>query len=183
MNVSGGHTPNRAILTERKTEQLLVIAADRSRARLFHISENENNLVEIIDLINSSARTPDNELERDRQGRGMRGTTHGRHGRRVTFGKSSSKRYLSIDHFATEICATAAVHAKNTKIKQCYVIASPEFMGVLRPNLQQMQTGISITEILKNVTQRSAPIIRSYLPKELWPRYVDGVKISPIGSD
>ncbi|MGH8372778.1 MAG: host attachment protein [Gammaproteobacteria bacterium] len=181
MSVSGEHTSNKATLTERKTEQLLVIAADRSRARLFQISENESDLVEVIDLINSSARTPDNELERDRQGRGMRGTTHGRHGRRVTFGESGSKRYLSINHFATEICATAAAHVKNIKIKQCYVIASPEFMGVLRPNFQQMQTGISITEILKNVTRRNASTIRSYLPKELWPRYVDGVKISPIG--
>lgn len=157
---------------------ILVIVADRSRARLFHIVKNEDTLVEIMDLVNSEARSSESDLVRDRQGRGLYGGVPGTHGRRATFGKAGSKRYQSVEHFAAQICQATTAHARNATVQQIYVIASPELMGMIRPHLRSLSGQIPVTEIIKNMTQQDKAIIRSYLPKALWPRRISGVALS-----
>lgn len=165
-------------LQDRTPAEILVLVADRSRARLFRIPENEDALVEIMDFVNSEARSPENELVRDRQGRGLYGGVRGRQGRRATFGKSGAKRYLNAEHFATQICEAAAEHARSAAVQHIYVITSPEFMGMIRPHLQTLGSQIQIGEIIKNITRQDNATIRGYLPKALWPRRVAGVALT-----
>lgn len=178
MSTTGETVSGNSPLPGEPTAEILVLVADRSRARLFHIVENENALVEIMDFVNSEARAPENELVRDRQGRGLYGGVRGRQGRRATFGKSGSKRYLSAEHFAAQICEAAANHARNAVVQQLYVIASPDFMGMIRPHLQILSSQTPVGEIPKNITRQDNATIRSYLPKTLWPRRVEGVSLS-----
>lgn len=178
MSAPGETVAGNSHLPGEPATEILVLVADRSRARLFRVSENENALVEIMDLVNSEARATENELVRDRQGRGLYGGVRGRQARRATFGKSGSKRYLSAEHFAARICEAAANHARNAVVQQLYVIASPDLMGMIRPHLQILSSQIPVGEIPKNITRQDIATIRSYLPKTLWPRRVEGVALS-----
>lgn len=173
---------NRSPLTDppiHRIEEIAVLVADRSRARLFHIIEDSNELQEIRDLINSDARMAENQLVSDRQGRAAYGGLYGRRGRRTTFGKSGTKRYLTTEHFASAICDSISEYLSTGKIsiRQFYVIASPELMGALRPYLQKLAGNATLVEIPKNITRQDTSTIRSYLPERLWPRRVAGITL------
>ena len=159
--------------------EISVVVADRSRARLFHILENSDELLELDDLVNSDARMAENELVSDRQGRGLYGGLFGRRGRRTTFGKSGSKRPISAENFASTIYDLINGHMKsrNNSVTQIVVIASPEFMGALLPYLRKLASRVPVREIMKNITRQDIATIRGYLPERLWPRRVSGITL------
>ena len=160
-------------------QEIAVVVADRSRARMFHIIENSNDLMELRDLINPDARANENDLVSDRQGRGIYGGLYGRRGRRATFGKSGSKRYWSAEHFASTIYDSLMdyMNTGNISVTQIYVIASPGFMGSLRPLLRKLAVRTPVREIMKNITREDTSTIREYLPARLWPRRVSGITL------
>lgn len=161
----------------RQEETILVLVADKGRARLFRIPEGEDDLLELKDFVNADARMPESMQVRDRQGRGTYGGLQGGHGRRATFGKSGSRRYLSSDHFASEICAEMTGYLKDTPVKHIYLIAGPRLMGTIRPHLHDIGGQFRITEIIKDITRLDVRTIRSYLPKTLWKRRIGGVML------
>jgi protein required for attachment to host cells len=175
--IQGAPVATTAMHREDEHPRILVLVADRSRARLFRILENQDALDEIMDLVNVDARASECELVSDRQGRGMYHGVRGRYGRRTKFGKSGSKRYWSVDRFAADLSQTLTNYTSGLAIQRIFVIANPELMGILRLHLNNLRTHIPIDEIQKNITRQDIRSIRTYLPAELWPRRVAGVEL------
>ncbi|HET7650572.1 MAG TPA: host attachment protein [Gammaproteobacteria bacterium] len=179
MNVLIQGTPvaTAAMLRDAEHPRILVLVADRSRARLFRILENQDTLEEIMDLVNVDARSAERELVSDRQGRGMYHGVRGRYGRRTKFGKSGPKRHWSVDRFAADISQTLTNYTSDLPIRRIFVIANPELIGILRLHLNDLRIRVPIDEISKNITRQDIRSIRAYLPDELWPRRVAGVEL------
>lgn len=175
--IQGAPVMTAAVHSNDEHPRILVLVADRSRARLFRILENQETLDEILDLVNVDARSAESELVSDRQGRGMYRSVRGRYGRRTKFGKSGSKRHWSVDRFAADISQTLTNYTSGLLIQRIFVIANPELIGILRLHLNNLRTHVPIDEISKNITRQDTRSIRAYLPDELWPRRVAGVEL------
>lgn len=162
---------SRTVLTvgsqEKSKREILVVVANRSRARLFCVGETEEKLFEMDDLVNFDVRLPESELVTDRQGR----TVNGSNGRHTALGRSGARRYLSARRFAVQVCGAITTHCTNESVHHpVYLIADPEFLGILRPQLHRILPNIPVHETIKNITRLDAMTIRGYLPNHLWPQ-------------
>ncbi len=153
-------------------EEILVIAADRGHARLFSIARNQEQLQELSDLVNANARMPAHSLVTDRQGR----TLSRQHGSRAALGRENLQAE-SARRFAHDVGAMLANRLHAQRAGRLFIIADPEFLGMLRIELRARQLAVPMRSIAKNVTCTSTARIRSYLPKRLWPRRILGVKL------
>jgi protein required for attachment to host cells len=163
----------------RKAEQLmavdreiLVVAADRGRARVFSIAHDQEQLQELNDLVNTDARRPAHLLASDRQGRSL----NRERGSRAALGRDNLQDE-STRRFAHDVCAMIAAKRRRQSVDRLFIIADPEFLGMLRLELRNRQMPVPVRFIAKNVTRTSSERIRSYLPKRLWPRRVLGVEV------
>ena len=153
-------------------EVILVIAADRGHARLFSIARNQEQLQELSDLVNANARMPAHSLVTDRQGR----TLNRQRGSRAALGHENLQDE-SARRFAHDVGAMLANRLHVQRAIRLFIIADPEFLGMLRIELRARQLAVPVRSIAKNVTRTSTECIRSYLPKRLWPRHILGIQI------
>lgn len=154
------------------TKKILVLAADRGHARLFSIAHNQEELQELSDLVNADARRPANSLVSDRQGRGL----NRERGSRAALGRENLQND-SAHQFAHRVATLIASKLARSSIERLFIIADPEFLGMLRIELRAHKLAVPVRCITKNVTRTSSQRIRSYLPKRLWPRRIMGVQI------
>lgn len=150
---------------------ILIVAGDRGRARLFSLERDMDEMRELSDLVNPAVHLHERLLSGDRQGRGFSRT----HGSRVALGKSHPHKRLSSMRFAREVAE--AVHnccARRTYL-HIYLLADPEFIGLLRPQLAAKELTGDLRVIPKNVTRSDSVTIRGYLPEHPW-------KPSPSGA-
>jgi protein required for attachment to host cells len=153
-------------------EEILVVTADRGHARLFSITHGQEQLFEINDLVNADARRPAHTLASDRQGR----TLNRERGSRAALGRRSLEDE-SARRFAHDVGAMIAKRVHTQRANSLFLIAEPDFLGMLRIELRARQLAIPVHSIAKNVTRASMDRIRGYLPKRLWPRRVLGVQV------
>ncbi|HVC38270.1 MAG TPA: host attachment protein [Gammaproteobacteria bacterium] len=154
------------------SREILVVAADRGYARVFSIAHNQDQLQELNDLVNADARRPAHMLASDRQGRAL----NRERGSRAAMGRE----YLQSDsarRFAHDVGTMIAGRLRRQRAKRLFLIADPEFLGMLRRKLRARQLAVPVRSIAKNVTRTSREHIRGYLPKRLWPRRVLGVDL------
>jgi protein required for attachment to host cells len=152
--------------------ELLVVAADRGHARVFSNAHNQKELVELMDVVNADARLPAHRLASDRQGRAL----NRERGSRAALGRENLQDD-STRRFAHDVCAMIAAIRRSQSIDCLFIIADPEFLGMLRMELHARQLATPVRFIAKNVARTSSERIRSYLPKRLWPRRILGVDI------
>jgi len=157
----------------RATGDILVIAADRGRARLFSIAHAEEQLLELNDLVNANARMPAHSQVADRQGRML----NRERGSRVALG-TENLQDESARRFAHEVGAMIAGRLHTQRAAgRLFVVADPEFLGMLRMELRARRLAVPVHGIAKNVTRVSPQRIRGYLPKRLWRQRILGVWI------
>ncbi len=154
------------------TREILVVAADRGRARVFSIAHNQEQLQEFNDLVNADARRPAHTLASDRQGRSL----NRERGSRAALGRDNLQDE-SARRFAHDIGATIADKWRKQALDRLFIIADPEFLGMLRMELRNRRLTVPVRYIAKNLTRASSQRIRSCLPKRLWPRRVMGIEV------
>jgi protein required for attachment to host cells len=154
------------------SQKILVVAADRGHARFFSIARNQEELQELNDLVNADARRPANSLVSDRQGR----TLNRERGSRAALGRENLQND-SARRFAHRVAGLISGKLLKRSIIRLFIIADPEFLGMLRSELRTYKLTVPVRFIAKNVTRTSSERIRSYVPKQLWPRRVMGVQI------
>ncbi|MGA9855624.1 MAG: host attachment protein [Gammaproteobacteria bacterium] len=139
---------------------ILVVAADRGRARVFSIAHNREQLQELNDLVNADAHRRAHMLASDRQERAL-----------------NRERGSRAARFAHDIYAVIDDTRRRRAFDRVFIIANPQFLGLLRMELRNRQMAMPMRFIAKNLTRTSSNLIRSYLPKRLWSRRVMGVEV------
>jgi len=139
-----------------------VLVADNSRARFFATEKATSSLREVRDLLNPEARLREGELVSDKPGRD-RNPGAGAHG----FGSDASHKQEGAERFAWEVCNELESARNGGAFRKLYVVAAPQFLGLLRKHqsssLKQMVAG----EVDKNLTTQDSATIRKHLPDYL----------------
>lgn len=145
-----------------KSGPALVVAADASRARLFSARHPAAALEEVGDLVNPLARLHEGDIVEDSGGR--RGTRPTQ-AKRSALGGQTGKRHR-IEEFAATVCELAARSARATRAERLYLVAEPEFLGILRRRLARPLLKRVAGSVAKSVTAQPARI-RAALPARL----------------
>lgn len=151
-----------------------IVAADRSRARIFEITDAERRLREIEELSHPRGRARNGELISDADGRfSARFAGPG--------GDSGGQRVTPVEHEAERFSKTLARHldkARNRRrYDKLYLIAPPEFLGLMREHLCKEVRKLTAEEINKDLSWFDARAIERYvkpLRKPAWARPVNG---------
>lgn len=146
-----------------KRGPLVVVVADSSRARLFRMRAPAAPLEELDDLVNPLARLHEGDLVEDSSGR--RGTRPTQ-AKRSAFGGQTAKRHRN-EEFAAVVCERAERRLQKIPTGRLYLVAEPEFLGLLRrrmaPAIRRRISGA----LAKSVTAQPAGRIRAALPARL----------------
>jgi len=135
---------------------ILVVVADRGRARLFSIKHDEEQLDELADLVNPSLRVHAGDLAHERQGRSMNRSRSSR----TALGDSHFFKQESGKRFARQLADAVVSVCRAHPFERIFLLTEPEFLGLLRPCFAADKLGIPVLEVHKNITHRSAATIR-----------------------
>lgn len=149
-----------------------IVAANASRARIFSQASLRDPLEEIADLVNPEAREREQDFMTD-ETMAQRSADRSRHsvGQPTTgsdYQPRTTPHQAEAQKFAQEI-ATFLDDAHNAgRFDKLCVMASPEFMGVLRQKFATRMGKVETMEITKDYTRESAQQLRERL-RELSP--------------
>jgi len=143
-----------------------IVSANASRARIFSQSAAAANLEEIEDMNNSGARLRTVESETD----GI-GPTSGTKSMHNTGGAVPNKAYephqTPVEHqtelFAKNIAEFLLKGQQQGRFKQLCVVASPQFLGVLRQQLNPNVASAVSMELNKDYTQASPAELQAHI--------------------
>ena len=136
-----------------------IIAADSSRARILQVTDRDEHLEEIEDLLNPEGRVHDRELISDAQPR-----FHG------TRGPGSDREEPSAADHATDLFAKrVADYLDKARTAQRYdrlhLIAAPKFLGQLRKELGKEVQKLVAEELPKDLSGFNAREIEQSLAR------------------
>jgi len=136
-----------------------ILAANAGRARFFALAQPGARVQEINDMVNTAARQRDADIETDTLG--QRSASDSRHG--VGVGPTTSSDYQphqtpkqhEAELFARDVAKFLLDASDNGRFKQLAIVASPEFLGVLRRELDPRLVAKVQAEIDKDYTHAS----------------------------
>ena len=141
----------------------LVVVADSSRSRVFRADHPAAALQEQEDLVNPEARLHERDLVADSAGRVGRRVREGGHS---AFGGGTAKRHR-VEEFAATVCRHIEQLLRQTGALRLYLLAEPEFLGLLRRRMPaSVQQRISV-EVGRSLARASPARIRAVLPQRL----------------
>jgi protein required for attachment to host cells len=143
-----------------------IVSANASRARIFSQAASSANLQEVEDMINSGARLRTAESESDKIG--PTSATKGMHnGGGATPNKAYEPHQTPVEHqtelFARNIAEFLLKGQQQGRYRQLCVVASPQFLGVLRQQLNSNVVSAVSLEINKDYTQASAAELQAHI--------------------
>ncbi|HVT35446.1 MAG TPA: host attachment protein [Nevskiaceae bacterium] len=141
----------------------LVVAADASRARLLIALPGEPGLREVDDLLNPEARLHEGDLVADGPGRRNNSSTSGGYS---ALGGGSMKRHR-IEEFASLVCKRVERCLEDNLARRVYLVAQPEFLGLLRKQARPRLVRSFAGEVAKALTGAAPAEIRAVLPARL----------------
>ena len=143
-----------------------IVSANAGRARIFSQAGSSSNLEEVEDMINSGARLRTSESESDKTG--PTSATKSMHN---TGGPTPNKAYephqTPVEHqtelFAKNIAEFLLKGQQQGRFSQLCLVASPQFLGVLRQQLNSNVTSAVSLEINKDYTQASPGELQEHI--------------------
>ena len=139
-----------------------VVVADTSRARIFAAEKPASDLAEIDDMTHPEARLHESDLIADRPGSGR---NHGSGS--FSMGESGVYKDSEAAKFAHEVCERVEAGRIHGQFQKLYVIAAPQFLGLLRKHQSSATRQMVAAEISKNLSASDAKSIRAHLPQYL----------------
>jgi protein required for attachment to host cells len=141
-----------------------IVAANAGRARFFSLAQPNGRIEEINDMVNTAARLRDNEIETDTLG--QRAAADSRHN--VGLGPTTSSDYQphqtpqqhEAELFARDVAKFLLKAHHEGRFSHLSVVASPEFLGVLRRQLDPQLASKIDAEINKDFTHASGEELR-----------------------
>lgn len=140
-----------------------VVAADSSRARILSAEKRAGQLVELEAMVHPEARLHGQELLSDAPGAAFDSGALGRH---AIGGRVDVKQQEAI-RFAKRLCDRIALAHSQGNFERLYIVASPNFLGLLREGMHPPVQNAIAGEIGKNLANHSLEEIRRHLPDYL----------------
>ena len=149
-----------------------IVAANGGRARIFSQHRGNDALEEINDMINAPARERVDATETDELGQRAAGKS--RHGSGAPLQGSGYQQHQTPPQHQEELFARDVAHFLQDahhqgRFKELCLVASPEFLGVLRREAGDELTRVVSMEIDKDYTRFSAAEIRDRLVEHRKP--------------
>lgn len=136
-----------------------VVVAESSRARIFSVVNRISPLSEVEDMINAAARSHERDLTSDLPGRSFDSGGQGRHAMESHVDPKKNEVMV----FARKVGERLEAARKTGQFDELYIISSPEFLGILRQNLDDVTKKHVTRTINKNLVQKDEAQIREYL--------------------
>lgn len=136
-----------------------IVSANASRARFFAQMQASQDLEEINDMVNEAARLRASETESDRLGlHAAAKSSHKVGAPRTSSGYQPNQTpdAHQTELFARDVAAFLLQSHQQGKFQQLSLVASPQFLGVLRKLLDPQLASVVKLEINKDYTQLSA---------------------------
>jgi protein required for attachment to host cells len=141
--------------------KIWVIAADASRARIFTADKPAGALNEIESLSNPDNRLHEGDLVSDRGGYAVGGS--GGH----AYSTGNQAKEEAANRFAAEVCKHLEKGRTSQAMAKLYVMASPQFLGLLRKHQSDALRSLISDEIASDLTTQTPDRIRARLPEYL----------------
>jgi protein required for attachment to host cells len=141
---------------------VLIVVSDKARARIFDTATEDQSLREIEDLLNPELGHHERDISSDRPGRSVNGG-----GRHTALGEDYGKRRVRAARFAETVAERVCEHVRQQKYARLFLVAGPEFTGLLRPCLDSRSEQPPMTSLVKDLTRHSVEDIRKHLPEHL----------------
>ncbi len=141
-----------------------VVVADSARARVLRAESRIGPLEDMMDLSDTQARLHDGDLYTDEQTRRMEFGRSGDQGANDYEPPRSHHRELA-HRFAREIADYLRRGALENRYERLVLAASPEFLGVLRKELDDNARAKITLELTKDLSRMRAEQVRRYLPE------------------
>jgi protein required for attachment to host cells len=135
--------------------KIWVVAAESSRARLFSAPSLQGSLTEMDGMTHPESRLHTRELITDHLGR-----TNDSHGARHNIGTDYDPKQHEAELFAKEIASRVEEGRIAGKFSGLVLIASPEFLGMLRAALTDTTRQKIVKSIHKNLVLADLDSIR-----------------------
>ena len=139
-----------------------VVVADTSRARIFAAEKPASDLAEIDDLTHPEARLHEGDLISDRPGSGKNHASGS-----FSMGESGTYKDADAARFAHDVCERVEAGRIQGEFHKLYVIAAPQFLGLLRKHQSSATRQMVAAEISKNLSASDPKSIRAHLPQYL----------------
>ncbi|HIE40932.1 MAG TPA: host attachment protein [Thiomicrorhabdus sp.] len=140
-----------------------ILIADSSKARIFTAENSVAELIEVESLSHSESRLSDQELTSDLAGRANVSQSTTGH---VYVGEVDPKEQETIN-FAKQVAQHLCHELNLNKFENLFVVASPNFLGVLRRACSNQLKKHIVFSLNKNVVTKTPEQIRTYLPVSL----------------
>jgi Protein required for attachment to host cells len=137
----------------------LVVVAESSRAIVYAMENKGRPMRELVDMIHSESRLHEQELISDRPGRTFDSKGFGRHAKETGI---HAKEQEAIK-FASRITDYIESERNKHNFNCLVLIATPDFLGLLRKSLSKEAHKLIAKEIDKNLVLMDEASIREYL--------------------
>lgn len=135
-----------------------VLVANTSHAKIFRMVHFPR-VEPLLAMEHPESRLHNQDLISSKPGRSFEraGTT------RHAYEPKTDAKHLEIDKFAKEIGNYLSSAREKREFARLYVIASPEFLGVLRPHIDPQTEGTIVAEVAKDLAEHSQGEIEQHL--------------------
>ena len=137
-----------------------VVVGNRAEMNIYY-AENVKKLVHIKTLHHNESQLHKKDLSSDKQGshRGSFGTD--------TMEAKTPAKVKEANHFAHQVAQFLEDGVNHQQVERIYLIANPEFIGILRQTIKPHVAKIIEKEIHKDLMHSTPEQIRDYLPPVL----------------
>jgi protein required for attachment to host cells len=136
------------------------LVANAARARLYEVEGRGAPLKELEDAIHAEAQIKGSELEADRPGRTFDSAGEGRHAKEPQV----DPRKEEASRFARDLAHELESSYKNHLFQKLCIIAPPEFLGMLRGELDKPLRDAVAGELNKDLTHEGTDRVAA----EVW---------------
>lgn len=140
-------------------EIIWVLVADKSRAKLFSGKSRVSELALEQSWEHEASRTHEHELTSDLPGRAFDSVGSGRH----AMEQPVDPRDHEVEVFAHMLMNEMERGRTENRFTRLYLMAAPEFLGLLRKQCSAALQKTVAGEVDKNLTQESEEAVRSFL--------------------
>jgi protein required for attachment to host cells len=142
---------------------VLVVVADAAHAHLYESRGAEADLAEVEALLNEESRKPERDLVSDGSGRRNHRPTQGASS---AYGGTSMREHFA-ERFAAAIGKRLESQLDDDPERRIYIVAGPQFLGLLRQRLPQRVLRHIAGEVPKSMVREKRSRIRAALPARL----------------
>lgn len=136
-----------------------VVTAESSRAKIFAVENRISPLREVDDMAHDEGRERDQDMVSDRPGRAFDSTGEHRH----AMERQVDPKRHEVELFAKRVADRLDQARTKGDCDQIVLIAAPEFLGVLRQQLNANTAKLVSKTIDKNLVQKTEAELRRYL--------------------